>query len=260
MYVLLALFAAFFAVPIIWLVFEAIGVHLGLIGGNLGLWLFNSTIYSAAGAAIAIATCIPAGYAIATHEFPGRRALLILTMLVMLIPTSALVLPLFLEANEVHQLTSPFAVIVPYGLFPFGVYLSYLYFHTERFNVLFQTARSDGCNEWQVFRHIAVPLSKPVAALIVFLNIVASWTNFFLPWVMYWSTDTTNRYPLPLGIALQLFSGETSGEYLGVVQLHTSLPPSAIAFLLLATIAPVVVVLVLARRWIGSGHFQGVFR
>ena len=59
MYVLLALFAAFFAVPIIWLVFEAIGVHLGLIGGNLGLWLFNSTIYSAAGAAIAIAACIP---------------------------------------------------------------------------------------------------------------------------------------------------------------------------------------------------------
>ncbi len=105
MYVLLALFAVFFAVPIIWLVFEAIGVHLGLIGGNLGLWLFNSTVYSVAGAAIAIAACIPAGYAIATHEFPGRRALLILTMLVMLIPTSALVLPLFLEANEVHQLT-----------------------------------------------------------------------------------------------------------------------------------------------------------
>jgi multiple sugar transport system permease protein len=258
-YVLLALVAAFFLVPIVWLVFEAIGGNLGLIGGNLGVWLINSTIYSAAGAAIAIATCVPAGYAIATHEFPGRRGLLILTMLVMLIPTSALVLPLFLEANEVHLLTSPFAVILPYGLFPFGVYLSYLYFQTERFNVLFQTARADGCDEWKVFRHIAIPLSKPVAALIVFLNIVASWTNFFLPWVMYWSTDSTNRYPLPLGIALQLFNGETSGEYLGLVQLHTTWPPSAIAFLLLATIAPVVVVLVLAQRWIRSGQFQGAF-
>jgi multiple sugar transport system permease protein len=258
-YVLLALVAAFFLVPIVWLVFEAIGGNLGLIGGNLGVWLINSTIYSAAGAAIAIATCVPGGYAIATHEFPGRRGLLILTMLVMLIPTSALVLPLFLEANEVHLLTSPFAVILPYGLFPFGVYLSYLYFQTERFNVLFQTARADGCDEWKVFRHIAIPLSKPVAALIVFLNIVASWTNFFLPWVMYWSTDATNRYPLPLGIALQLFNGETSGEYLGVVQLHTTWPPSAIAFLLLATIVPVVVVLVLAQRWIRSGQFQGAF-
>jgi len=258
-YVLLVLFAAFFLVPIVWLVFEAIGGNLGLISGNLGVWLINSTIYSAAGAAIAIAACVPAGYAIATHEFPGRRALLILTMLVMLIPTSALVLPLFLEANEVHLLTSPFAVILPYGLFPFGVYLSYMYFQTERFNVLFQTARTDGCDEWKVFRHIAIPLSKPVAALIVFLNIVASWTNFFLPWVMYWSTDATNRYPLPLGIALQLFNGETSGEYLGVVQLHTTWPPSEIALLLLVAIAPVVVVLVLAQRWIRSGQFQGVF-
>ncbi len=258
-YVLLALIAAFFLVPIVWLVFEAIGGNLGLISGDLGGWLINSTIYSAAGAAIAIATCVPAGYAIATHEFPGRRGLLILTMLVMLIPTSALVLPLFLEANEVHLLTSPFAVILPYGLFPFGVYLSYLYFQTERFNVLFQTARTDGCDEWKVFRHIAIPLAKPVAALIVFLNIVASWTNFFLPWVMYWSTDATNRYPLPLGIALQLFNGETSGEYLGVVQLHTTWPPSEIALLLLVAIAPVVVVLVLAQRWIRSGQFQGAF-
>jgi multiple sugar transport system permease protein len=258
-HVLLALVAAFFLVPIVWLVFEAVGGNLGLISGNLGVWLINSAIYSAAGAAIAIATCVPAGYAIATHEFPGRRGLLILTMLIMLIPTSALVLPLFLEANEVHLLTSPFAVILPYGLFPFGVYLSYLYFQTERFNVLFQTARTDGCDEWKVFRHIAIPLAKPVAALIVFLNIVASWTNFFLPWVMYWSTDATNRYPLPLGIALQLFNGETSGEYLGVVQLHTTSPPSAIAILLLATMAPVVVVLVLARRWIRSGQFEGVF-
>jgi multiple sugar transport system permease protein len=258
-YVLLALVAAFFLVPIIWLVVEAIGGNVGLISGNLRVWLINSTIYSAAGAAIAIATCVPAGYAIATHEFPGRRALLILTMLVMLIPTSALVLPLFLEANEVHLLTSPFAVILPYGLFPFGVYLSYLYFQTERFNVLFQTARTDGCDEWKVFRHIAIPLAKPVAALIVFLNIVASWTNFFLPWVMYWSTDATNRYPLPLGIALQLFNGETSGEYLRVIQLHTTWPPSAIALLLLTAMVPVVGVLVLAQRWIRSGQFQGVF-
>ena len=197
MYVVLTLFAAFFGVPVVWLVLEAVG-------GNLGLWLFNSVFYSVAGAAIAIGVGVPAGYAIATHDFPGRRAVLILTMLVMLIPTSALVLPLFLEANSVHLLKSPLAAILPYGLFPFGVYLSYLYFNTERFNALFQTARIDGCSEWHVFRLVAVPLAKPITALIVFLNFVASWTNFFLPWVMYWSTDAANRYPLPLGIALQL--------------------------------------------------------
>jgi multiple sugar transport system permease protein len=252
-YAVVTLFAVFFGVPVGWLVLEAVG-------GNLGLWLFNSTFYSTAGAAIAVGVCIPAGYAIATHDFPGRRALLILTMLVMLIPTSALVLPLFLEANAVHLLSSPLAVILPYGLFPFGVYLSYLYFNTERFDVLVQTARLDGCNERQVFRRIAAPLSVPVAALIVFLNFVASWTNFFLPWVMYWSLGTTKRYPLALGIAQQLYDRQTVGNVPAVLNLRTTAPASSIAFLLLVTGAPVVVVFVLAQRWIGSKRVQGLFR
>jgi multiple sugar transport system permease protein len=250
-YGLVTLIAAFFAVPIVWLIGEAVG-------GSLGLWLFNSTFYSVAGAAIAVTFCIPAGYGIATHDFPGRRALLIITMLVMLIPTSALVLPLFLEANSVHALASPFAVILPYGLFPFGVYLSYLYFNTDRFASLLQTARVDGCNEWLVFRRIAVPLATPVAALLTFLNFVASWTNFFLPWIMYWPYSTTQRYPLALGIADQLYAGTSAGGT--PVAFPLGAPPHATAFLLVITGAPVVVVFLAAQRWIGSGQVQGVFR
>ena len=252
-YALVALITAFFAVPIVWLLFEAVG-------GNIGLWLFNSTFYSTAGAVIAVALCVPAGYAIATHDFPGRRPLLILTMLVMLIPSSALVLPLFLEANSAHLLASPLAVILPYGLFPFGVYLSYLYFGTERFNVLLQTARLDGCDEWRVFSRIAVPLSAPLAALIVFLDFLASWTNFFLPWVMYWSLGTATRYPLSVGIAEQLYDRQVFGNVPATLNLQTTSPASSIAFLLLVTGAPVVIVFVLAQRWIGSGSVQSVFR
>jgi len=104
----LSIVAAFFAVPIVWAVIE-------VIGGTTMHWLFNSAFYSTAGAVIAVALCVPAGYGLATHEFVGRRPLLILTVLVMLIPPSALVLPLFLEANAVHLLGSPLAVIVGQG-------------------------------------------------------------------------------------------------------------------------------------------------
>ena len=106
-----------------------------------------------------------------------------------------------------------------------------------------------------------MPLSLPVSALIVFLNFVASWTNFFLPWVMFWSFGTTSRYPLSLGIALQLYHPQTQGFYTGRrLQLHTSSPPSQVALLVLVAGAPVVIVFVLAQRWIGSGQLQGVFR
>jgi ABC-type glycerol-3-phosphate transport system permease component len=77
---------------------------------------------------------------------------------------------------------------------------------------------------------------------------------------MYWSLNTTGRYPVALGVALQLFNGESFGSYLKVLQLHTTSPPSEIALLLLVTSAPVIVVFVLAQRWIGSGQVQGVFR
>jgi multiple sugar transport system permease protein len=249
----LSLMAVFFAVPIGWAVYEAIGA-------TAMHWLLNSAFYSTAGAAIAVSLCIPAGYGLATHDFPGRRPLLIVTILVMLIPPNALVLPLFLEAHAAHLLSSPLAVILPYGLYPFGVYLAYLYFNTARFHALLQTARTDGCSEWVVFKRIALPLSLPVSALIAFLNFLASWTNFFLPWVMYWSFDTTGRYPLALGIALQLDTTTGSSFYGSLIQLHTTASPSYIALLLLVTCAPVLVVFALAQRWIGSSQLQGVFR
>jgi len=253
MYGVLTIAGAFFAVPIVWALGEAVGV-------TAVHWLLNSLMYSGGGVVLAVGLCVPAGYGLATHDFPGRRPLLILTILLMLIPPSALVLPLFLEANAAHLLSSPLALILPYGLFPFGVYLTYLYFHNARFGALLESARIDGCNEWQAFRQVAVPLSLPVSALIVFLNFIASWTNFFLPWVMYWSFDAINRYPLALGIALQLRNSQTTGFYTAGLQLHTSSPPGQVALLVLVSGAPVVVVLVLAQRWIGSGQLGGMFR
>src|SRR5579871_4796645 len=98
-FAVLLLMAVFFGLPIVWAVVEALGAA-------EGRWLVNSLFYSSAGALIAVALCIPAGYGLATHDFPGRRALLILTILVMLIPPSALVLPLFLEAHAAHLVTS----------------------------------------------------------------------------------------------------------------------------------------------------------
>ena len=249
----LSLVAVFFAVPIIWAVGEAIG-------GTALHWLLNSAFYSTAGALIAVSFSIPAGYGLATHDFPGRRPLLIVTILVMLIPPNALVLPLFLEAHAAHLLASPLAVILPYGLYPFGVYLSYLYFNTARFEVMLQTARTDGCSEWRAFRRIAVPLSLPIAALIAFLNFLASWTNFFLPWVMYWSFNTTGRYPLALGIALQIDTTKGASFYGALIQLHPTASPGYIALLLLVTCAPVLIVFVFVQRWIGSSQLQGVFR
>ena len=285
LWVLLGGVAIFFAAPVVWLLLEttragqhgagladrcSVGVRIvpsaraelaGAVlrpAGQVGTWLANSALYSGSGVLIAVGLGVPAGYGLATFDFVGRRLLLIATMIAMLIPTNALVLPLVLEAHSLGMLSSPFAVILPYGLFPFGVYIAYLYFNAPRVFRLLAAARIDGCNEWQAFRHVALPLSMPVIGLIVVLDFIASWTNYFLPFLMYSPWSATGRYPVALGIAQQLMSGPTFGNYVGNLQLQTVAPAPETAMLLLVTAAPPILVLVIAQRWIGSGRLGGV--
>jgi multiple sugar transport system permease protein len=130
--------------------------------GEVLLWLGNSVKYAVLSLLGSLAISIPAGYMIAISRFPGRRLLLWLTLITMLLPASALVLPLFLELNLVHLINTQWAVILPACFFPFGVYLTYIYYGSSLPPELLDAARVDGCSEGQVFRLVALPLAKPL--------------------------------------------------------------------------------------------------
>src|SRR4029453_2686817 len=143
-------------------------------------WIGNSLLYSLSATAIVLATAIPAGYGLALGNFPGRRAVLTLTLVVMIMPAAALVLPIFLELNAMHLIGSVLSVILPFSFFPFGVYLAYIYYATAIPSELLDAARVDGCGEWLTFRRVSLPLAKPVVALVFFFSFVSNWNNFFL--------------------------------------------------------------------------------
>src|SRR3954470_4361118 len=206
--VVLVAFALFFFAPIIWLLVaptksdQALVTHspfsfgsfhnLARAWDNLDSfsshifrkWIENSLIYATAATAIVLVTAVPAGYGLATGKFPGRRLLLTLTLIVMVMPAAALVLPIFLELNALHLLGGMMSVILPFSFYPFGVYVAYIYYSTALPTELLEAARLDGCGELATFRHIGVPLAKPVIALIMFFSFVADWTNFFLPFAV----------------------------------------------------------------------------
>src|SRR5579871_6486013 len=96
--------------------------------GVITQWYLNSVLYALATLVLALAISLPAGYALATAKPKARSLLLWLTLVAMLLPISALVLPLFLEMNVVHLVDTPWAVILPTAFFPFGVYLAFVYF------------------------------------------------------------------------------------------------------------------------------------
>ena len=272
----LLLFCGFFLLPVVWLLlattktdfglqvespyafgsFHRVGVawhHLISFNNHaLLIWLRNSVFYSGAAVLGTLFLSIPAGYAMALTEFRGRKVLLGITLVVMILPNAALVLPIFLEMNAVHLAGRAASVILPLAFYPFGVYLAYIYYVTTVPRDLLEAARVDGASEWQVFQRIALPLAKPIIGLVAFFAFVDDWNNYFLPFVML---GDSSKYPLPIGLNQLLTSTPSFNPAQGGAQLHILRPELALATIFAA--APVLLVLIVAQRSLVRGLLSG---
>jgi multiple sugar transport system permease protein len=271
-------FAVFFVIPLVWLLLapskdipQLNGFHgelplsfgsfeqllanwNGLVAfqdGRIWTWLGNSVFYAGVALVLTLIVSIPAGYALAKTTFRFRRAILISTLMVMLIPNTALVLPIFLEISAVHLVGTPWAVIFPFAFFPFGVYLAYLYFSTSVSRTLLDAARIDGASEFMVFWRIALPLSMPVVALVGFFNFVSNWNNYFLPFVMFPGSKTM---PIQVGL-VELIANVQQFNPTTVATITISLPQLALATVI--SVIPVLIVFLFSQRFLVAGLTAG---
>jgi multiple sugar transport system permease protein len=279
--VVLALFAVFFVTPVLWLILaptksdhalvtdgplsfgslhqvSLAWKHLDAFSDHLfRTWIGNSLLYAFSATAIVLVTAIPAGYGLAFGTFPGRRVVLTLTLIVMIMPAAALVLPIFLELNAVHLIGKSLSVILPFAFFPFGVYLAYIYYATAVPRDLLDAARADGCGEWLTFRRVALPLAKPVVALVFFFSFVADWNNFFLPYAVI---ADSSQYPIQVGLS-DLLSSTPSfnpAQGGGGQQVNIFRPELALATLL--AVIPVAIVFLLSQRALVRGLVGGAVK
>jgi multiple sugar transport system permease protein len=275
---ILSVFAVFFVAPLVWLILAPTKSDQALVDrgpfsfGSFGqvaaawdhldsfsdhlyrAWIGNSLVYAVSATAIVLATAIPAGYGLALGDFPGRRTVLTLTLIVMIMPGAALVLPIFLELNALHLIGSKLSVILPFAFFPFGVYLAYIYYGTAIPRDLLDAARVDGCGEWSTFRYIALPLAKPVIALVLFFSFVADWNNFFLPYAVL---ADSSQYPIQVGLSDLLSSTPSFNPAVGGggQQVNIFRPELALATLL--AVVPVAIVFMLSQRALVRGLVGG---
>ena len=277
-WVVLLIFAIYFVIPIIWLVlapsketpqfsglnplaFGSIARYItswnnlmSYQNGEVFLWFRNSFFYVLFSLLGSLAIGLPAGYALAIMRFPGRTLLLWLTLITMLLPTSALVLPLFMELNVVHLVNTPWAVILPACFFPFGVYLTYIYYRSSLPTELIDAARVDGASEFEIFIQIALPLAQPLFGLLAFICFNANWNNYFGPYVLL---NDDKLFTLPVGI--QTVLGSTSALQPGFNPnpggIHFQYAEAAVAGLIM--IIPVVIIFLLSQRYVISGAFTG---
>jgi multiple sugar transport system permease protein len=270
-----AIFVLFFVIPILWLLVATTKSARGLIvehplrpggigdlvanwqqlfgfqDGAVAGWVANSAFYAVGTVVITLIASVPAGYAMALTQFRFRRSLLVLTLIVMLIPNTALVLPIFLELSLVGLIGNPLSVILPMSFFPFGVYLTYIYFSTSIPSDLLAAARIDGCTELEVFTRVALPLARPIVALVAFFSFVQSWNNFFLPFVMLPASD---GYPIQVGLTSLLASTPAFNPSSAGTQ-SVQLPTLALATVI--SVLPVLVVFLFSQRFLVAGVTAG---
>lgn len=222
--------------------------------GQLLVWLVNSIWYSVAGVAIAIVASIPAGYALAMFGFRGRRMLLLLTLIGMILPTAATVIPIYRELALVGLTNTSWAVILPSAFFPFGVYLTYLHFQTSLPREIVEAAKVDGASDARIFWSVGLPLARPAVALVTFFAFVATWNNYFLPYVML---VNDKLYTLQLGIATLLNSAPVINSA-NQSDLPIHKPEAALAALV--AIVPIAIFFLAFQRVIGQGVLAGAVK
>jgi multiple sugar transport system permease protein len=198
-------------------------------------WALNTVLYSTASAVGASLLATMAGYAFAKYQFPGGKLLFSITLGAIMIPLTALTIPTYLLFSSAGLTNTPWAVILPSLVSPFGVYLMRVYAADAIPDSLIEAARVDGASEVRIFWQVGIRLLGPGIVTVLLFTLVATWNNYFLPLIML---NSGQLLPLTVGIAQQqatsaagggaqaLFSTVITGAFLSIV-------PLIIAFLYL---------------------------
>lgn len=208
-------------------------------------WLLNTLLYVVAGAGGATVLAVLGGYALAKYDFPGRKAVFAVVLGAVAIPGTALAVPTFLMFSNMGLTDTPWAVIIPSLISPFGLYLMWVFAAEAVPTELLEAARIDGSGELRTFFRIALPLLMPGTVTVLLFSMVATWNNYFLPLIMIKDPDW---YPLTLGLNAWNAQAQTAG---GEAVFDLIVTGS------LLTIVPIVVVFLLLQRFWQSGLAAG---
>lgn len=182
-----------------------------------------------------------AGYAFARMNFKYRDTLFLIVLITMLAPPQVNIIPLFFLMRELHWVNTYQALIFPALFGGFGIFLMRQYFMGLPKD-LEESAKIDGCNIFQTFFKIALPLALPTVATLAIFTFVSTWNSFLWPLIV---TNTESMRTLPVGLAIY------KGSFRELTQWGELLACSVIC------VIPVIGVFLLGKKYFISDILQG---
>ena len=191
-------------------------------GDSFWIWFRNSLIVSIGTSLLGLVIAIPAGYAFSRYKFTGRDVSMFAFLLVQMFPGIIILVPYFLVMKTLGLLNSHLGLILAYCVtaLPLCVWMLKGFFDTVP-RELEEAATLDGCNQFQVFTKVVLPLSMPAVAVTALFSFLAAWNEFLLALTFNTSND---MYTLPVGLASLISStGQAWGDF-AAASILVSLP------------------------------------
>ncbi|ABL79593.1 carbohydrate ABC transporter membrane protein 2, CUT1 family [Nocardioides sp. JS614] len=161
------------------------------------VYFVNSLIVTAIAVVSNVFFCGLAGFALARFEFVGRRALLIVIVLMLAIPIESRIIPLYILASRSGFSNTYFGIALPLLVTSLGIFLMRQYVMTIP-REIDEAATVDGCSAWRLYWQIIFPICRPVIAAIAIFTFITAWNDFLWPLVI---TQTQDMQTLPVAAA-----------------------------------------------------------
>jgi multiple sugar transport system permease protein len=225
--------------------FDNIVATLSYDDGVFVRWFLNTLLYVVVGAGGATFLAALGGYGLAKFNFPGKKAVFAVVIGAVAIPGTALAVPTFLMFSQLGLTNTPWAIILPSLISPFGLYLIWTYALDAVPTEVLEAARMDGAGEFRTFFTISLRLLAPGLVTVLLFTVVATWNNYFLPLIML---SEPTWYPLTVGLNQWNAQASTAG---GDPIYNLVITGS------LLTIVPIIIAFLFLQRFWQSGLAAG---
>ena len=240
-------------IPVMWILDVAMSPG-NILGGDIGIsdwtgehftkmlagdssfwiWMRNSLIVSLGTTLMGLALAVPAAYAFSRFRFSGREGSMFAFLLVQMFPGIIILVPYFMVMKSLGLLNTSLGLILAYSVtaLPLCVWMLKGFFDTVP-RELEEAALLDGCNQFQVFWKVILPLSLPAVAVTALFSFLAAWNEYLLALTFNTSND---MYTLPVGLASLISStGQAWGDF-AAASLLVSIPTGVARWASLKTV------------------------
>ncbi|MFC4775757.1 carbohydrate ABC transporter permease [Paenibacillus sp. GCM10023252] len=169
-------------------------------------WLWNSLIVAGCVMVSNVVFASMAGYAFSKIDFKGRTFLFTLLLVAMMIPYQVTQVPLYILIVNIFQIQNTYsALILPSLVTVYNIFLAKQFISSIPKEIL-ESAKMEGCNQFQIYWRVILPLSKTVLAVMAILTFMENWNTFFWPFLV---TNTMDMQTIQVGLKNFRFANTT---------------------------------------------------